>query len=169
MKSSRLLWVATLFALLLAGGLLYEVMRLRNVIDEHHKASLQVAPAADYELAVPMARMQYHMEKLYWATQARNAELARFYAHELDEVAEDIEAAGVVDEGVDISQNLRLHLHPALEALEADLNRTDWQAINATYVRVVNSCNNCHAASKHGFIRIQTPTRAAWSNQDFMP
>ncbi|MBX3100917.1 MAG: hypothetical protein KF690_00255 [Bacteroidetes bacterium] len=165
MKTPRTLLWLTAVALLLSGILLMQVWRLR---EEVRQAPAQAkAPAADFELAVHMTRLQQHMEKLYWAIDAHNGPLARFYAHELEETAEAILAANVIDEGVDISGNLRLHLTPVLHSLADSLKSPHWQAMPATYLRVVQSCNNCHVASKHDFIRIQVPARPSWSNQDF--
>jgi len=42
-------------------------------------------------------------------------------------------------------------------------------AIVQTFAALSLTCSNCHAAANHPFVRIQTPTEAMFSNQNFAP
>jgi hypothetical protein len=155
---------ASVATLLVSGLLLLQVVRLRR---EAQQAPAPAAATPDFELAVHMAHLQHYAEKLHWALVAENGPLADFYLHELEETAEAIALAKVTEDGVDITASLNTHLMPAIAGLEKVLKARQWPDATDGYRRLVQSCNNCHVASQHDFIRIQVPTRPTWSNQDF--
>lgn len=167
MKPPRLLMFASVATLLVSGLLLLQVARLRQEAQQVPPGPAAAQQAEAFELAVHMARLQHHAEKLHWALAAENGPLADFYLHELEETAEAIAHAKVTEDGVDITASLNTHLMPAIAGLEQYVNARQWPDATDGYRRLVQSCNNCHVASKHDFIRIQVPTRPTWSNQDF--
>ena len=116
------------------------------------------------ELAIYMGRLQLYMNKLYFAGINQNDALAAFYIHELEEALEEIVAAKIVDEGIDISMNTQLFGLNQLENFEKQIENksTDF---NDAYALLVKSCNNCHAVSKHPFIVIKEPTNPVFDNQ----
>lgn len=119
------------------------------------------------ELSPLMLRMQIHMDKLYWAGEAKNWPLAAFYAHELNETLETITRAKIVDEGVNVSALAGPMLAGALGGLERAAKAKT--AFRPAYEATVQACNGCHAATKHPFIRIQVPKRPMFTNQVYAP
>jgi hypothetical protein len=120
-----------------------------------------------YELALVMARMQTYMQKLHFAGQNENWNLAQFYTHELEETMEDIIDHNVVDEGQEISGLVKTMAFPNIEKLEKTIESKDKTSFVEGYQLLLRSCNNCHVASKHEFIKITTPKNEDFINQDF--
>ena len=119
------------------------------------------------ELAYHMAYLQRYADKLHAAGAAANWELASFYLPEIEETAEAIVEEGHEEEGIALSPLVEAMLLPAVERVEANVG--DPSAFGAAYADLVASCNACHEASAHGFIRIITPERSAYPNQAFAP
>jgi hypothetical protein len=120
-----------------------------------------------YELALAMARMQTYMQKLHFAGQNENWKLAQFYTHEVEETMEDIINHNVVDEGQEISSLVKTMAFPNIEKLEKTIASEDKTSFVEGYQLLLRSCNNCHVASKHEFIKITTPKNEDFINQDF--
>lgn len=124
----------------------------------------------DLELAVLMARMQMHMDKLYFSMNAKNSQLTKFYIHELEESLEEIQKANLKEDGVEINPIIKTTVVPVLEEFEKSvMSGADGNIVSAGYQKLVNACNTCHQATAHGFIRIRVPTRPALTNQIFDP
>lgn len=128
----------------------------KPVIEETH--------AEEPEVAVYMGRLQLYMNKLYFAGINQNEALSAFYIHEMEEVMEEIVSAKIMDEGVDISMNTQLFGLNQIENFEKQLadKSTDFKS---NYALLVQSCNNCHSASKYPFIVIKEPTNPVFDNQ----
>lgn len=124
-------------------------------------------PAPAEELSVLMLRLQIHMDKLFWAGKAQNWPLAAFYAHELEETLEAITAAKIVDDGVNVSVLAKPMLGGALKGVSTAVEKKT--GFMGAYTATVKACNGCHAATKHGFIRIKLPTRPIFDNQVYTP
>lgn len=120
-----------------------------------------------YELAIVMARMQTYMQKLHFAGQNQNWKLAQFYTHELEETMEDIIEHKVTDDGKDISDLVKIMAFPNIEKLEKTIESKDKVSFVEGYQLLLRSCNNCHVASNHEFIKITTPKNEDFINQDF--
>lgn len=120
-----------------------------------------------YELAVAMSRMQTYMQKLHFAGQHENWKLAQFYTHELEETMEDIIKHKVMDDGKDISDLVSKMAFPNIEKLEKTIKSEDKVSFVEGYQLLLRSCNNCHIASNHEFIKIMTPKNEEAINQDF--
>ena len=132
--------------------------------------SLTAAPArADGPgLAALMHILQTHAHKLQLSVAARNDRLAYFYLHELEETAEEIIADIGEYDGYPISALTREMLLPTIEALEESVKGRDWEAADAGFAKLLKSCNGCHVAAGHGFIRI-APAEGNPFAQDFNP
>lgn len=127
------------------------------------------AEPESYELAPAMGDMQRFAEKLYFAGQARNWELAEFYLHEIEETSEEIIAAGVVDEGVAVSSFMKAMLPPSIATAKESLKARDSAQFLSSYEGLLSSCNACHQSAKHGFVKIIVPRQPTYQNQDFSP
>jgi cytochrome c553 len=128
-------------------------------------------PASEraFELAEPMAAWQRHADKLYFAGLHQHWALADFYLHEIEETAEDLAARKVVEDGVELTPLINEMLVPAVERLEESVKARDAAAFDLHYRALVDACNGCHHATKHGFIQITVPERSMFQNQRYLP
>ena len=135
-------------------------------LEERVKALEQPKP---YPLGEAMGYLQRYVEKLYFAGQAQNWELADFYAHEVGETAEDIMSAKVVAEGVEVSKLMTTMLPPAEQGVQEAMQARDPALFQTRYEALVDTCNACHQEAKHGFMKITIPERPSVTNQSFAP
>jgi len=107
---------------------------------------------------------------LWIAGETGNWELAKFYQHEMEETAEAVIDAHVMDEGFPVSKTMSTMLPDALDSVKAALNAKDRDLFRSRYTSLVATCNACHGAANHAFIRVAVPTGpSAFWNQDFTP
>ncbi len=158
----------TLVVVLLCASLAANLFLWREV----KALALKLPPAVpkSYPLGEMMGYMQRYTDKLWFAGSAGNWELARFYHDEIAETAEDIATAHVVDEGIEVSRQLGQMLPPVLGQLDQAIAARDPALLNVRYRQLVETCNACHAATRHGFIQVAVPAGppAHW-NQRFAP
>jgi hypothetical protein len=121
------------------------------------------------ELAPYMASLQRYTEKLYLAGSNENWELAHFYEHEVEEVAEELAEGGFEEDGHDISALVEAMLLPTVARVEAATEERSAEAFDAAYRGLLTACNGCHDATEHGFIKLQVPDTNAYPSQDFSP
>jgi hypothetical protein len=124
-------------------------------------------PEARIELAQIMLRMQMHMDKLHFALQLKNEPLSAFYVHELGEALDEIVEANLKEDNVDLSPLVKTMVTPKLKTLSQNIATANYTLAGSTYLELMESCNSCHQATKHGFIRIIVPKRPALDNQDY--
>ena len=136
------------------------------LLEERVKTLEQPKP---YPLGEQMGYLQRYVEKLYFAGQAKNWDLADFYAHEVDETAEDIMSAKVVKEGVAVSKLMTTLLPPAEQGLQEAVQAQDPELFQTRYGALIDACNACHQEAKHGFMKITIPERPSVTNQAFTP
>ncbi len=158
----------------------YTLWQLNNVQKQHQQQleQLTASPSehsdtqvahdeGEYEVALVMAHFQRHFNKLWFAGINSNWELAGFYIHELEESMEELESENVMDEGINLSEMVKLMGISQLEKLEEAVEAKSSERFEADYVQLMNACNGCHAASSHAFIKIIRPTTPALDNQLF--
>jgi hypothetical protein len=121
------------------------------------------------ELAVLMAQMQYFTHKLGLSVEHRNIELAAFYHHELEEVTEEVIDHVQTYDGYPVADLTRAMLLPLIEVMEESITRRDWANIDGDLARLIDTCNACHAATDHAFIRIEPRFDINPFLQDFRP
>jgi hypothetical protein len=121
---------------------------------------------AEPGLAVLMERMQTYTHKLQLSIEARNAPLADFYLHELEEVSEFVvENIERYDE-FPVAELVKEMLLPMIEQLEEVVEEGEWAASEARFTDVIRACNACHHVTGHGFIHI-VPAAGNPFAQDF--
>lgn len=161
----RIPFALSLVALALA---LFAVMRPADNVTAS-LVPIQQHPSEEVEVAVHMGRIQRYHQKWWAAGKVGNAELAAFYLHELEEAMEVIAQARLMEDGVDLSAHMNAYGVKTIEALEQVLKDQGVAAMHAESATLVNSCNGCHVATGHSFIRIQVPTAVDFPDQDFSP
>ena len=122
-----------------------------------------------FPLGEAMGYLQRYAEKLYFAGQAQNWELADFYLHEVTETSDDIIGANIADEGVEVSKLMATILPPAEKGLQEAVAAKDSGRFRTRYAALVAACNACHQDTKHGFMKITIPERPSVTNQSFAP
>lgn len=156
-RSYLILFTFTLFA---CNPQTEEIEVLQNRIDSLES---KLVDAYKPGLGDFMSGIQVHHSKLWFAGQNQNWELADFEIHEIEEAIEDIEE---YHEGRKEIEQIDM-IKPALERLEAAIDKRDPIAFNTGFNILTNTCNACHQAAGHGFIVIKSPDIPPFSNQDF--
>lgn len=123
----------------------------------------------ELELAVSMGYLQRYLTKTYFAAQEENTQLHDFYTHELEEVMEKIQEAGIEEDGVNISYNILHYGIKSLETYESRIKEEGFKNHKEHFQNLINGCNSCHMVSKHPFIQIQVPTSNPYTSQKFTP
>jgi len=116
-----------------------------------------------------MSDLQQYTDKLGYAINARNDVLAEFYLDEVDQTMSMIQAQFPQYEGRNIASLSKALTAPKIPPLRTALDDTDWGATRPAYSALVESCNECHAATFRQFIRIQEPTGTPPWAQRFKP
>lgn len=110
--------------------------------------------ASDIELVKMMSALQYFTHKTTLAIDAKNPELANFYAHELEEIIEELEEVESYH-NQPIASYVKGILEPSFETLEDQIKDADWKESSTAMDALIDSCNQCHQATQHGFIIIE--------------
>lgn len=122
----------------------------------------------DAELALQMAHLQRWTHKTTLALQERNPELADFYLHEMEETIEGIQEEVPTYEGHPIADLTEEMLVPSVESVDEALDEEDWSRVDKRVQDLVQSCNQCHTATEHGFIQIEVQEANPYP-QNFSP
>jgi hypothetical protein len=139
------------------------------MIDGDASGGLAKGSGEGFEIAVYMNSLQRHSNKLWFAGDAGNWELAKFYVHELEESMEKIEHANVYEDGIAISPLIRNFGLKSVEEIETAIQKKDVKLFETSYDLLVANCNNCHNTVNHSFIKIQRPKTPALDNQIYTP
>ncbi len=110
-----------------------------------------------------MSSIQVHHEKLWFAGNARNWQLADFEIHEIMEAVEDIKTYAADRPE---TKNIVM-LQPAIDSLNNSIEQKNLQSFKQNFVVLTNTCNNCHAAVNYNFNKIKIPETPPFSNQVF--
>ena len=109
-------------------------------------------------LAILMERMQTYTHKLQLSIEARNEPLVHFYLHELEETSEFVADNIEHYHEYPVGDLVREMLLPSIERLEESVESGEWQAGDARFTALIETCNTCHLATGHGAIRIAPAT-----------
>ncbi len=129
----------------------------------------QATPVAvgHVEVAHHMARIQQHAEKLWWAGQAENLELAKFYRHEIKEEMEAVADGSIVDDGIPVSDHMKTYGIRAIDAFKEQLATDGLNDFNDRYEALILSCNSCHRVTGKPQLVMRIPIENRFSGQDF--
>lgn len=144
-----------------------EIKKTQSILDRQIEVNRMNSKEEHYELAVAMARMQTHMQKLHFAGQNQNWKLAKFYTHEIEETMDEIIDHKVIKNGKDIGSLIQTMSFPTIEKLQETIKSEDKTSFVEGYQLLLRSCNNCHVANNYEFIKITTPKNEDFINQDF--
>ena len=166
--------VALVGALLLVAFLTGERHRaigqdsLRSAAQERDETTDQLVELAPY-----MGGLQVLTHKLSLSIANENYPLASFYLYESLEALEEIKETVPEYRGLPIALLIDKLTTPTLEKLKEAIQRDSKSGGSAhspdALAAVVNSCNQCHVATQHGFIKITDRRDFNPFNQDFKP
>ena len=128
-------------------------------------------PAAE-ELAPYMASLQILTHKLSLAAAAGNRELTEFYLYESVTLYKEIQEDVPEYRSLPIAQLVESLALPAYEPLLEQMVAEGARANKTRAIDVgpvIGSCNQCHEATKHAFIKITDNSASNPFNQDFRP
>lgn len=142
-----------------------EVAALQEKVDELSARVDELTP----ETAVLMAQVQIQHAKLYYAGRAKNWELAGYTLHEMNEALQAVQTFNdqFEDFPTPLSEVVPALVGPPLGDLHGAIRARDGARFDAAFDSLTAACNACHATLKYGFIHVQTPTAAEFSNQKF--
>jgi hypothetical protein len=123
---------------------------------------------ATEDLTPYMETLQHLSHKLGLAIQAKNAPLASFYIEEIGENAEVVQKKFPTYDKWSVSQLTGAMLVPSISPLQKSLKASNWAMSNAGYKKLLESCNGCHVATEHAFVKIVAPGSNPF-NQTFSP
>jgi hypothetical protein len=116
-----------------------------------------------------MTTVHLHHAKLFFSGKNENWDLA---AYQLDEIKEGLDQATELhDHFKELKASLKELRHmtdAGIGDLEAAIHNRNKSKFMAGFQKLTVSCNQCHQAAEHGFIVIQEPTTAMFSNQSFV-
>jgi hypothetical protein len=116
-----------------------------------------------------MAATQLRHAKLWFAGKNRNWELA---AYEVDEIKEGLQDAAkfhATADGIPVAEMIKTILDPRLERIEKAVDAKNSAQFASAFDALTDGCNSCHTKAGKPFIRIQRPSEAPLSNQNFAP
>jgi len=167
--------IALIISILAFGIAVFSQVRLSSLSAENQELKKQLTDMnssgeeeeGEYELAVVMSRMQIYFHKLWFAGKNENWELANFYTHELEESIEELIEHNVEDDGVNVSNLAKIMTETPFHNLEKSVKAGVLADFETSYQNMMQTCNQCHQASGHGFIQLQIPQNVAFDNQIF--
>jgi hypothetical protein len=136
-----------------------------------HEAALRELPRGFYEpgLGDLMHALQLRHAKLWFAGASANWELAAFELHEIEENLARVGQWHANSEDIAMAPAIKAYTQAGRYALEQSIGRREGAAFTAAFDRFTQGCNDCHRASKHGFIVIERPRMEPYSNQRWAP
>ena len=118
-----------------------------------------------------MTLQQMRHNKLWWAGQAANWDLAAYEIKELGEGFDDIVTYHPTHEESPVAPRdaiPRMITAPIADLREV-IGKRDAQAFEPAFDALTKACNDCHRATNFGFNVVQQPTMNPYSNQAFSP
>ncbi|WP_340105541.1 hypothetical protein [Rhodohalobacter sp. 8-1] len=137
----------------------------RNSGSQENIESTQIE-VEEIPLIYHMSFISRYTQKLYFAGEADNWELADIYRHEIEEISADIVSRGETHDGINISELMESMLLPQIEQLEEAIDSGDREMFMDRYSVMIQSCNNCHDASDYGAVKVKVPDVNPYA-QDF--
>jgi len=124
------------------------------------------------ELGQQMLELQIRHDRLWWAGEAGNWNLAYYMVSELGEALRGIEATnGNAPElqPEKLSEVMPAIMDPAVRSVQEALAKKDKAAFASAYDRLSASCNACHATAGVEFLHIQRPQTPLLDNLRYAP
>jgi cytochrome c553 len=151
--------VASVMAVAFLGGAAFYIV------------SVEQRLAHSFRMVDVMADYQRYADKLHFAGAAENWELAGWYLWKLRKASWVVADGSVIEyRGVkdyDVAALTQSMLWPVLSSLDSAVEAQDPSAFRSAYESLVNTCNACHHATQHGFVKIVQPDTPTHANQQY--
>jgi hypothetical protein len=132
-------------------------------------ASVRETHADEEKELMPYMQMLQHLtHKLGLSIQAKNQPAASFYITEIDEIVAIVRDEFPTHDNLQIATLANAMLVPSIDPVKKALGGKNWVVTTAAYNKLVDSCNGCHSATNHGYLKITAPTGNPF-NQTFSP
>ena len=126
------------------------------------------------ELSRYMLTMNTHMNKLGLSLYHKNRDLSRFYISEIKEDIESIQNLFPYHNNININKLINIILIPQINNLNYSIQNSLKLKLNLEpdetiilYNNLINSCNRCHSATEHEYIKIEFDPLINPFNQTF--
>ena len=119
------------------------------------------------DLGDVMALLQLHFAELYFASEARNWDLA---AYERGEIAESLDLAAALrpeEKGVNLAGIIEAFKNTQLVALQDAVEMKDRGLFRDAYRDSIFMCNTCHQSTGRPFIVVTMPTNPPVFNRQW--
>ena len=135
-----------------------------------NQGPVPVYASDDHEgLAPHMDYLRRVTHKLGLSIDARNKDLAEFYAGEIGESVSFFQEEYPEYDGYPVGALSQELLTPRLAPVTKAIAAGDWAAASSSYDTLMSDgCNACHAATQHAFIKIER-NKSNPFNQTFTP
>jgi len=110
-----------------------------------------------------MSSIQDHHAKLWFAGINSNWKLAAFEIHEVNELLTDIEKF----QGDRVESKYINMMNPHIEKITEAVKIQKLEMFKSNYLKLTNSCNDCHLKTNYDFIKIIVPNNNSYNNQKF--
>lgn len=164
-KSRHFLLVIIMMGLALSFLVASEIISPEKTTTEHTVKSI-----SDTDQIIPliyhMSFMSQYTQKLYFAGEAENWELADLYSHEVEEIGEVLAEQGYEYHGIDVGELVAQMMLPQIEKVEDAIDAQDPRLFAENYQILIDSCNSCHVASEYEIIKLTIPEVNPYA-QDF--
>lgn len=124
------------------------------------------------ELGQQMLELQIRHDRLWWAGEAGNWNLAYYMVSELGETLRGVEQTnGEAPElqPAKLSEVMPAIMDPAIRGVQAALATKDKAAFAKSFDQLSDSCNACHAQAGVQFLHIQRPRTPLLDNLRYAP
>lgn len=124
------------------------------------------------ELGHQMLELQIRHDRLWWAGEAGNWNLAYYMVSELSEALRGIEETNGDAPALQpekLSEVMPAIMDPAIRSVQEALAKKDKAAFAGAYDRLSASCNACHATAGVEFLHIQRPKTPLLDNLRYAP
>jgi cytochrome c553 len=124
------------------------------------------------ELGQQMLELQIRHDRLWWAGQAGNWNLAYYMVSELGETLRGIEQTNgdaAELQPAKLSEVMPAIMDPAIRGVQDALAKQDKAAFAKSFDRLSAACNACHATAGVQFLHIQRPQTPLLDNLRYAP
>ena len=116
-----------------------------------------------------MLEIQLHFAKLYYASEARNWDLALFERNEIEGNLQSVALLRPEERGVGIAGIIEAFRNTQLAAMSEAIEVKDRGLFRKAYQDSIQMCNTCHEATGRSFITITIPNNPPVPNQKWEP
>lgn len=107
--------------------------------------------------------------KLWFAAKARNWPLAEYEPGGIKEAMGEVRDLVPVFDNLPLAGKIDTVIAKEIADLEKAITAKDLRQFAAGYDKLNQACNACHQSTGHGFVVIERPARAVFTDQDYQP